>query len=85
MALAKCASWWWCVLHLPHRAKGVEKQFRYNCELCDTCVGYRSVPYDEDSKYIYILPEVSLQYKRQDLLCMHIWLGLAPAVPSSGR
>lgn len=47
------------VLHSTYRAKGVEKQFRYNCELCDTCVGYRSVPYDQDAQYIYILPEVS--------------------------
>lgn len=42
---------------LLKREKGVEKQFRYNCELCNVCVAYRPVPYEEDSKYIYVFPE----------------------------
>ncbi|GBG46512.1 hypothetical protein CBR_g79910 [Chara braunii] len=42
---------------LLKRDKGVEKQYRYNCELCDLCVGYRPVPYEMATKYIYIFPE----------------------------
>ena len=43
------------------REKGIEKQFRYNCELCDVCVAYRPVPYEQDSKYVYVFPEVGIQ------------------------
>eukprot|EP00270_Netrium_digitus_P013258 TRINITY_DN4379_c0_g1_i2.p2 TRINITY_DN4379_c0_g1~~TRINITY_DN4379_c0_g1_i2.p2 ORF type:complete len:126 (+),score=26.29 TRINITY_DN4379_c0_g1_i2:101-478(+) len=42
---------------LLKREKGLEKQFRYNCELCDVCVAYRPVPYEKETKYIYIFPE----------------------------
>lgn len=42
---------------LLKREKGTEKQYRYNCELCDLCVGYRSVPYEEETKFMYILPK----------------------------
>ncbi|CAI5474381.1 unnamed protein product [Closterium sp. Yama58-4] len=44
---------------LLKREKGVERQFRYNCELCDACIAYRPVPYEQDCKYIYLFPEVS--------------------------
>eukprot|EP00271_Cylindrocystis_brebissonii_P013275 TRINITY_DN32998_c0_g1_i1.p1 TRINITY_DN32998_c0_g1~~TRINITY_DN32998_c0_g1_i1.p1 ORF type:complete len:487 (+),score=99.33 TRINITY_DN32998_c0_g1_i1:534-1994(+) len=42
---------------LLKREKGIEKQFRYNCELCDICVAYRPVPYEQESKFIYVFPE----------------------------
>ncbi|CAM6106012.1 unnamed protein product [Calypogeia fissa] len=42
---------------LLKREKGTEKQYRYNCELCDLCVGYRSAPYEEETKFLYILPK----------------------------
>eukprot|EP00850_Spirogloea_muscicola_P009048 SM000050S16973 [mRNA] locus=s50:82169:83267:- [translate_table: standard] len=37
--------------------KGVERQFRYNCELCDVCMGYRSTPFEDEAKFIYVFPE----------------------------
>ncbi|BBN17592.1 hypothetical protein MPTK1_7g15590 [Marchantia polymorpha subsp. ruderalis] len=42
---------------LLKREKGTEKQFRYNCELCDLCVGYRPVSYEQETKFMYVLPE----------------------------
>ncbi|GJP29470.1 hypothetical protein CLOM_g16660 [Closterium sp. NIES-68] len=45
------------------REKGVERQFRYNCELCDACIAYRPVPYDQDSKFIYLFPEALTESK----------------------
>eukprot|EP00897_Mesotaenium_endlicherianum_P000314 jgi/Mesen1/10283/ME000079S09703 len=48
---------------LLQREKGVEKQFRYNCELCDSCVAYKPVPYEQDSKYLYVFPEAVVAKK----------------------
>ncbi|CAI5517063.1 unnamed protein product [Closterium sp. Naga37s-1] len=48
---------------LLKREKGVERQFRYNCELCDACMAYRPVPYEQDSKYIYLFPEALTESK----------------------
>ncbi|CAI6007290.1 unnamed protein product [Closterium sp. NIES-65] len=48
---------------LLKREKGVERQFRYNCELCDACIAYRPVPYDQDCKYIYLFPEALTESK----------------------
>ena len=47
-----------CLFPVRGREKGVERQFRYNCELCDICIAYRPVPYEEESKFIYVFPQV---------------------------
>eukprot|EP00850_Spirogloea_muscicola_P020166 SM000208S06336 [mRNA] locus=s208:97784:98951:+ [translate_table: standard] len=44
-------------IKLLKREKGIERQFRYNCELCDVCVGYRSTPFEDEAKIIYVFPE----------------------------
>eukprot|EP00850_Spirogloea_muscicola_P014718 SM000107S14084 [mRNA] locus=s107:320042:322010:+ [translate_table: standard] len=50
-------------IKLLKREKGVERQFRYNCELCDVCVGYRSTPFEDEAKIIYVFPETSATVK----------------------
>ena len=57
-----------CLSPVHGREKGVERQFRYNCELCDICIAYRPVPYEEESKFIYVFPQVH----RTELHCTEL-------------
>eukprot|EP00899_Mesostigma_viride_P028320 jgi/Mesvir1/8673/Mv02613-RA.1 len=43
------------------REKGLEKQYRYNCELCDICIAYRPVPFTQETKFIYVFPNALVE------------------------
>ncbi|CAI5950914.1 unnamed protein product, partial [Closterium sp. NIES-65] len=62
------------------REKGVERQFRYNCELCDACIAYRPVPYEQDCKYIYLFPEALTEFKPGQLSHSSLAAAVAAAV-----
>eukprot|EP01048_Picozoa_sp_COSAG05_P009594 COSAG05_NODE_798_length_7245_cov_46.630982_4_plen_355_part_00 len=44
------------------RAKGVEKQFWLNCVHCDVTLAYRSTPFGQPGKYVYLIEKTLCTY-----------------------
>jgi hypothetical protein len=63
------------------RPKGKEKQYRLNCTACDVCLGYRPVPLDTPTKYLYVLSGAVSDADKETLLSSASAPTAPPAAP----